>query len=301
MVLVRSKDYHGSLRGNVQRLELSFMPAEFLLQSYAADHADILKIIYAMPAAHRERARQRYPDELIAAPAVSTAAAVFDVTRPPFHDVRVRKAFVLATDRESYVSVAWDGYPLPALGGFVPPGIPGHSPGIGLPYDPDRARWLLAEAGYSGGHGFPAVEFLTYPATQTSDEYLRVQWQQNLGLSIAWESLPYSAFLSRLAEQRPHAFMENLGSGYADPDGFLIETVHALDTGWHNTEYEELIGKAKRTMNQAERMRLYRQADAILVREAPLLPLGYIRYHRLVKPWVKNYPGPWKDVIIEPH
>jgi ABC-type oligopeptide transport system substrate-binding subunit len=60
-------------------------------------------------------------------------------------------------------------------------------------------------------------------------------------------------------------------------------------------------------MDQEERMRLYRQADRILVEEAPILPIGYHRSHRLVKPWVCRYPTSpmgshfWKDVIIEPH
>ena len=86
----------------------------------------------------------------------------FDVSRPPFDDVRVRRAFVLATDREALVKAARPDC-FPATGGFVPPGMPGHSPGIGLPYDPGQARRLLAEAGYPGGQGFPVVECLTLP------------------------------------------------------------------------------------------------------------------------------------------
>jgi len=52
---------------------------------------------------------------------------------------------------------------------------------------------------------------------------------------------------------------------------------------------------------------MYRQADRILVEEAPILPLLYDRYHLLVKPWVSKFPmSPrkwnfWKDVVIEPH
>ena len=60
-------------------------------------------------------------------------------------------------------------------------------------------------------------------------------------------------------------------------------------------------------MDQAERMRMYEEADRILVEEAPILPLHYGRSHVLVKPWVRKHPTSpqklwfWKDVIIEPH
>ena len=54
-------------------------------------------------------------------------------------------------------------------------------------------------------------------------------------------------------------------------------------------------------------MKLYQEADRILVEEAPILPLTYDRHHLLVKPWVTRYPTPamlmwcWKDVVIERH
>ncbi|MFQ6016456.1 MAG: hypothetical protein ACE5NP_13555, partial [Anaerolineae bacterium] len=71
--------------------------------------------------------------------------------------------------------------------------------------------------------------------------------------------------------------------------------------------YDELVEKARRVMDQGERMKLYRQADRILVEEAPVMPFVHARWGLLVKPWVRRYPvSPtrqwfWKDVIIEPH
>jgi len=69
----------------------------------------------------------------------------------------------------------------------------------------------------------------------------------------------------------------------------------------------KLIFRVAHGMDQGERMRMYQQADRILVEEAPILPLLYERFHLLVKPWVKRFPTSpmkvwfWKDVIIEPH
>jgi len=77
--------------------------------------------------------------------------------------------------------------------------------------------------------------------------------------------------------------------------------------GWQKRAFEALLEGARRVTNQEERMRMYRQADRILVEEAPDLPLLYGRFHLLVKPWVSRFPVSaagwtfWKDVVIEPH
>jgi ABC-type transport system substrate-binding protein len=79
---------------------------------------------------------------------------------------------------------AFKGSHMSAAGGFVPPGIAGHSPGIGLVYDPDLVRRLLSKAGYPNGKGFPEIARL--PPTASEDEriipFLRSSWRENLGL-----------------------------------------------------------------------------------------------------------------------
>jgi ABC-type transport system substrate-binding protein len=80
---------------------------------------------------------------------------VFSPCEAPFNDVRVRKAFGLSFDRQSF----FDQFAMPICrGGLVPPGMPGHSPDINLPYDVTLARRLMSEAGYPGGQGFPPVK-----------------------------------------------------------------------------------------------------------------------------------------------
>ena len=79
------------------------------------------------------------------------------------------------------------------------------------------------------------------------------------------------------------------------------------DTGWRNEVFERLIRQASVLMDQEERLVLYRQAQEILVEEAPILPMSYERTSLLVKPWVRRFPTSpisyhyWKDVVIEPH
>jgi oligopeptide transport system substrate-binding protein len=187
--------------------------------------------------------------------------------------------------------------------------MPGHSPGIGQPYDPEGARCLLAEAGYPGGRGFPVLDALTVdrPAAVPTIEYLQAQWLENLGVEITWKKMEWGRLLDRLSRETPHMRYAGWVADYPDPDNFLRVGFLWERTGWRNEAYDRLVEGARRVMDQEERMRMYGQADGILVEEAPVLPLLYWRFHLLVKPWVRKYPTSpmktwfWKDVIIEPH
>ena len=307
MVLVRNSQYHGRFTGNVQRVELSFLTDPFAqLELYEADGLDILDLL-SLPSLERDRARQRHAGEHVPTPRLHTLYVGFDVRRSPLDDPRVRRAFVLATDREALADVVMRGYVFPATGGFLPPGMPGHSAGIGLPYDPEQARQLLAEAGYPGGHGFPVVDSPTRPDFVPYSEYLQAQWRENLRVEVMWEVMEQAMFFDRLQREPPHIFLAGWEADYPDPDNFLRVAPVQSDTRWRNVAYDGLVEEARRLMDQRERMKRYRQADRILVEEAAIMPLYYGRRHLLMKPWVRKYPMSatgwrfWKDVIIEPH
>ncbi len=127
------------------------------------------------------------------------------MSRPPFDDLRVRRAFALATDRETVADVVRRGYDSPATGGFIPPGMPGHSPEIGLPYDPEGARKLLAEAGYPKGHGFPVVGLLRSGLSYAAD-YLQAQWTESLGVEVRGETAAWATLLDKMHRDPPPLF-----------------------------------------------------------------------------------------------
>jgi oligopeptide transport system substrate-binding protein len=245
----------------------------------------------------------------VTGPRLSTRYLGFNVRRPPFDDTRVRRAFVLALDRRRLPEVGTEGGLGPATGGFVPPGMPGHSAGIGLPYDPEGARGALAEAGYPEGRGFPPVEAVANNRMlHWLGGDLERQWGQILGVEIAWEPLEWTAYLEKLYGEGPaDIFVLGWGADYPDPDNFLRVSSFRPLTGWQNAHYDRLVEKARRVMDQAERMRLYREADTILMEEAPVIPLAYDRMQLLVQPWVRTVPttpigaDAWKDVVIERH
>jgi len=307
MAFSRNPEYHGRFTGNVQRVELSLRRdgPSARLEMYEAGRLDVV----SFPPLEMDRARQRHAGEYISFPILHTLYLGFDMSRPPFDNSLVRRAFVLATDRERLADVVLRGYPSPATGGFVPPGMPGHSPEIGLPYDPGQARQLLAEAGYPGGAGFPGIGSLVRRGTASGlvPEYLQTQWRENLGIETKWEAIEWAVLLDRSRNDPPHMFTMGWIADYPDPDNFLRVGFFRKALGWRNETFDRLMEEARRVTDQGERLKLYGQADRILVEEAAIMPLTHGRAALLVQPWVSKLPISaigrrfWKDIIIESH
>jgi ABC-type oligopeptide transport system substrate-binding subunit/DNA-binding SARP family transcriptional activator len=310
MRLVGNPEYFGRASGNVHEVALAFLPAvrSAELEMYGAGELDVATL-QDPPVV--DLARQRYPGEYVSFPILSTLHVGFDVSRPPFDDPRVRRALTLAVDREQLADVHLGGQVFPATGGFVPPGMPGHSPGIGLPHDPEQARQLLDEAGYPDGRGFPVTEALA-PGLRVDERVesrqLQAYWRDNLGLEIRWQALEVRAWLDRLSSEPPHLHLTASMAQYPDPDDLLRATPFRRRNRWQNDAYDRLVEKARQATTPAVRIELYQKADAMLVEEAPIMPIYYDRGHLLLKPWVTRFPtsslrwyGHWHDAIVEPH
>lgn len=305
IILSRNPNYHGRFGGNVQRIEDCLLTdGAVTLQMYEAGDLDIWSLV--LPYAEMDRVRQRHAG-YFSGPGPATGYVGFDLSRPPFDDVRVRRALVHATDREMLADVVLRGYESPATGGFVPPGMPGHSPGIGLAYDPERARQLLAQAGYPGGRGFPVMTAWTSSVFAEATKALQAQWRESLGVEMEWELFPRAVFLDKMDKSLPHLFYIMWQADYPDPDNFLrVGLAQRYQQHW-NATFDELVERARRSSDQAERMKLYQAADRILIEEAVMMPTTYGRWNLLIKPWVKKHPTSpfrqwfWKDVVIEPH
>jgi len=312
LVLGRNPFYHGRFPGNAERVEcLVFTEFGPVLEAYAADATDAVSMINA-DAGTIARAREAHGLEVVFIPQPSTYHLVFCADRPPFDDVRVRRAFVHAVDREALATEAWQGQYLPGTGGFVPPAMPGHSAGIGLVYDPERARGLLVQAGYPGAQGFPRVTLLHAGGSAgepPAGPFLRNAWRKNLGLSLDAQSVEWEAFIERRDRDPAHLALWGWSADYPDPDNMLRVLFHSTEgfntPHWHSARFDGLVEEAVRVADQTRRMELYHEADRILVaEEAVIMPLGYARGRILVKPWVTIPRVPpalmhLKDIVLQ--
>jgi len=307
MTLARYPEYHGRFPGNLQRVELTF-DVEWALQMEMYEAGDLDFVSFGGTPLERDRARRRHAGEYVSAPMLGATYVGFDVSRSPFDDPRVRRAFALATDKVTLADVVLRGYEFPAAGGFVPPGMPGHSADIAPLHDPEQARELLAQAGYPGGHGFPVVDAWTWQGIKNRTECLQEQWGENLGVEIAWEIMDFSQFIEKVNSAPVHMIQTVWMPDYPDPDSVLRASPIRRRTHWWNEAYNGLVEKARRVLDQEERLGLYAQADRILVeQQAVVIPLTYMWSHMLVKPWVRKLPTSainewlWKVFVIEAH
>ncbi len=259
-------------------------------------------------------ARQYLSDEYFSVPQLGTTFVSFDTRSQPFNDPRVRRALALATDRDALISQVFHGLISPAAGGLLPPGMPGHVPDIALPYDPDHARLLLTEADFPAGKGFPVMEgiYLDGPfkgSRGATADILHEMWLENLGIQVNWTEMTYQS-LER--GKKPTLLIGGWGADYPDPHNFFVDAqwnrFADQENLWDHQEYNSLIQKAREVLNQEARIDLYRQADHIIVEEAPIIPLNYGATQGLQKPWVKGLTirlggqsTYFKDVIIEEH
>ncbi|HBX69256.1 MAG TPA: hypothetical protein DEH25_07700 [Chloroflexi bacterium] len=302
--LVRNPAYQGRFSGNLQRVDLTALPTcEARLAAYENGQLDTLS--FRNLSGDRDRIRQAHAGEYLSVPFLATTYLIFDATRPPLDDARLRQALVMAIDREQHADVNLNGFSFPALGGFVPPGMPGHSGEIGIPFDPERARGLLAESGFGVGHPQPEIEFLAGPDQESILNFLTEQWQNHLGISIPGKSADWETFVNRLEANPPHIFLNIWVNDYPDPDNFLRASKPLEWSRWQDANYQKLVETARQIPDQAQRMALYQQADQILVDAAVIVPFNYWRSHLLVNPEVKRYPTSaikwwyFKDVVAE--
>jgi oligopeptide transport system substrate-binding protein len=136
---------------------------------------------------------------------------------------------------------------------------------------------------------------------------LSAQWRETLKIDVIWRDLEWAKLLRGLEQDLPALLLMGWGADFPDPDNPLRTSTHSQWTGWHNPAYTRLLEEAKHVADHAKRMRLYQQADRILVEDAAVVPILYSWHQFLLKPWVRQLSPSsmawtlWKDVIIEPH
>jgi oligopeptide transport system substrate-binding protein len=305
----RNPGYFGDFTGNLERFTFELvddLPEG--LRKYLDGELDYITGLRAdeiPPEAQRDQSHQFSP--------LQTGGFVLVPGRPPFDDVRVRQAIAHALDRERYWQEYWGSGYSNYQGGIVPPGMAGHSPELGLPYDLGRARQLLAEAGYPDPADLPVLKF-HYPesAIIRVQEMIKRQLAEDLGIRVEIEAMP--ANLPWWEVKDSHIQGGGWIADYPDPHNFLRESsfyrvLHAR--GWRNERLDGLLEEGARTTDRPRRLAMYREADRIMVNEEVVtVPIGYRwfgRFLELKKPWVKglkyNALGAFslKDIVIEPH
>ncbi len=252
----------------------------------------------------------------------STRSLAMDFTKPPFDDVRVRRAFAQAIDRDVWANEIYQGTFQPTSS-FIPPVVEelsGYEAVEGLGFDADTARSLLEEAGYPNGEGIPEI-VLYQDSAETDAEKERVaallsMLEENLGVTIRHETEQTAAQISTARQDEGGLQLALPWWWTVTETPYLLNYVFTSDSpymaGYYNwgedlepvsedynpgadaSTFNELVAQAAVEQDDAARNDLYRQAETLVLENAVYAPLGNWVQMYVQKPWLQGTKqGPW--------
>lgn len=266
------------------------------IRLYESGEIDLTGVYSSDVARVLDPADPLHPD-LRSGVSLCTDYVVFDVTKPPFDDLKVRQAFSMAFDRQKYIDVVKNGVGIPAKG-LYPPSLPGYNVNLRSPsFDPAQARQLLAQSKYAGPQGLPDIVYTTlgFGSTAGSDVAAMAQmWEQNLGVKITIENIEPDKFYDRLySGQHGQIFSGGWCADYPDPENFADVLFHSGAQqnigGYSNPTLDAILDQARTEQDVSQRIKLYQQAEQMIVQDAPALFISHSLSYMLVKPYVKGF------------
>ena len=200
----------------------------------------------------------------------------------PFADIRVREALSLAVSRELIVERIMDGF-AQAISQGVPEGFEGYDPDIDMPaYDVDRAKALLAEAGYPDGFATTlACPNDRYVNDAALCQAIGQMWSR-IGMEVTVDTTPKAVYFKKMLDGEFPAHLLAWGNTAGDSISFLKSIAGTPDKAagrgsynrsYSNPELDTLIDKAASTVDEAERVELLQEAMRIAVDEQVFMPL----------------------------
>jgi ABC-type oligopeptide transport system substrate-binding subunit len=303
--IVKNSNYWNA--GNVAIDLVVFDPSTdsaAVLRRYRAGELDI--IYGGLPNDQLAWLKQNMPKELHVAPSAAAAYYALNTTKPPLNDVRVRQALAMAINREVLVEKITLAGELPAYG-FVPDGIAN--------YTSQKASWakmsqadrdaaaikLMTEAGYG-----PRKPLSIKLALSTSENIKRIavaiaaMWKK-LGINIELVNTEFKVLVANLRQGDFEVGSYGWLADYNDAQHFLFpfetSTKQLNLSKFSNTDYDRLMAEASVTSDQRKRAQLMQQAEAILLREMPALPLYFPVSKNLVSTKVKGWEENLMNVV----
>ena len=237
--------------------------------------------------------RETIPDEVKSAPTYGHFFTIMNQSMAPFDDIKVREAFAYAIDLEAITNDLLNGTMEPASC-LLAPSVMGHEGRDVIQYDPEKAKQMLADAGYPDGVSFEA--YTTSLTGQGGQMLVAMQAQaQPAGFTMEITQVDAATWTEmRNSGQVPFA-LGNWYLGIPEADGILYGFFHSSNNKYfsvmyENEEYDALVESARLELDTDKRIELYKQADDMLVLEDFVTtPICYPTSFYLVKPYVQNF------------
>ncbi|MCB1105113.1 MAG: peptide ABC transporter substrate-binding protein [Opitutaceae bacterium] len=310
--IVLDQNPHHRDAATAQLEHIVFLPIEKPDDEERNFRAGQLHVTFNLPVTKIATWRERAPEQLRIDSLLQSNFLRFNTTRAPFVDPRVRRALSLVIDRDLLARTVLQGSRLPAAS-LTPPHTGGYAAPAVVTVDADAARALLAEAGFAAGQGLPVIELLVRndEIMPRLAEAIQAIWKRELGVQTTIRQAEQKIWIQQQQTLDYQACLSAWTADYPDPLSFLELFLGQSDynwTGWDNDVYNRLLDKAAAASPSAPRIRyaVLRDAEELLLNDAPIAPLYFGAQTYLLHPAVKGWtPAPlgfrrFQRVSLEP-
>jgi oligopeptide transport system substrate-binding protein len=250
-----------------------------------------LHTTYGAPSEVVDLMKRDHPEYLRQEPYVGSYFYRCNTTRQPLNDRRVRQALSHAINRKAVCDNVFRGYipaysMTPPMGNYQPPQI--------AEFDPEKARKLLAEAGFPGGKNFPRLKILiaSRETAATLAQAIQAMWRETLGIEVEIENKEWNAYLVAMQELDYDIASAGWIGDYLDPLTFLEMWTPGNGnnlTGWDSPQFADLLKQSFQDADLVHRFQLLHQAETLLIEDAPILPIGWQARNYLLHPSVEGW------------
>jgi ABC-type transport system substrate-binding protein len=277
MVLVKNEDYfdESAAKSNEIDITIGLDPTTQIqrVEQGSADYA----IDFPSSQYTQLKDNPQYEDYIIEQPINSLLYIYMNMTRKPWTNPKVREAMRYAIDKDRIVQVlAGRAY---VTNQILPPKMPGYDESIGSssPYDPEKAKALLKEAGYPNGF---SIEFWDH--NQGDEPKVDQVIQQNLsdvGIEMDLHSASFSEYLDETATGQTQTGMNGWSQDYPDPSNFLDVLFSSGQIPANNFSYysnptvDKELDQAMSMEDQSQRLALYQKIQKQILADDPIVPL----------------------------
>ena len=238
-----------------------------------------------------------YESQIVGGRRMGTYYLMFNTAIEPLDNVNVRKALQMAIDRQAILDAVYNGKGV-VLNSFLPNGVPGHDDAAEvIPYDPARARAMLAEEGYANGFDMELAIVADSPDLPVYT--IIATYLGHVGVRVRINQLDSSSFYDIRRDGKLPGYYNHWSADFNDPDNFLYTFFSNKNTvgrsvNYDNDEIKALLDAARLMPNHEARIEAYRMIDAAVSHEdAVVLPMYQTEHLFCLSKRVKNFKVAW--------
>lgn len=279
-------------QGPITKLTYRFVDdpqTQFLL--YQNDEVDLTSL-GVTDAENIKNTDDTYRAEFLDPPIFAQTNLYFRNNLAPFDDEHVRRAFMMAIDKETFLASVMKGLN-PSMDGFIYPGLAPHNSDLPrIPFDVEGAKAELAQSSYGSADKLPPIQFNMFGDETGSDQrtivVLQEMWKQNLGVEVETRVVPtYDEMLTTDV----HIVVAGEALHYPDPYQCLsyLRSGQSFNIArFSSAEWDAMLEQAATTLDEAESVKLYQELEQYLIDHAVVFPIYQWTAFFVVKPTVQN-------------